>query len=1190
MTTRTTELAAQLTADASGLQAAFRKAQSDARELAKVNQEASRAAVAGNQRVADSFDLTVDKARKAAAGVAGVSQAFFALQAEGSARVLALGAAVGNFAELFGPAGALVTGVGVASSAIVALFLQAREEAKRTTLEIQNEIRSLASARDLGGLSRRQAQLFTGDDLFPLAASNASPAEKRRARGIGELGGLLGIEPRIKAAREEVQRLEKAFRDANAASAAVSAPGSLGVQIGGDTIRQARAALKELVATQQQLQQEYALTTRAVEKLTPRIVSQTATAIQQAEASKRAAAATRDDAQAKTELERSAKFLEEDMFRAAGRAIEAATRQISGLLDEQERYRKTVQETEKAELELAVTRKRRVEGLQEELDAAKQGKAAYEEFLEVREREQFIEQAVQESRDLAAKKGAILSDADITAIQERAAKTFDLRTQVDALVEAFERGQQEIGGLADGLSKAASAAAGLALAFGESGRRVSSLLGQTAQLLTNLSRARSAGIFTDADGNTQNVGLRGALSGAAGAGGMATAVSSVLGVVAAVGAVSSALSAFGAGAKQRAEELAAATKAFNDGFAGFRRRAVGEESALDEPIKKQLEEYAELIDLIRKRFGGESSARAQAEIGQVGRALDEAQARLAEDFFGSLEESINSLTGRDDLNQLIQAQQKFEENENSLLALLRAKIITEEEFAEAIEKNKTIRDLSIKAIEEETAAIAAQQQRRRERFGDDVQAREQTLAGDDRGAFKTRQETARRSALEEAQELLDLGIITEEMFFRMAKVLDQELVVALEEFDRASAAAAQRVQDDIAVRTLEAEGRTEEAAALRREIAQREELRNMTDDTVREQTRQLHIIEEAAEAVAANLEWLMSQREAARADARNRVALFDLEDLEAFNTVVDGYGSAFAKLFERFDLSELAGIDAAKEGLRAIYNELDEMTDAQILARFGMTRDELVSALLDTDSGLEGLANSLAELSDSAKAAAQATADFLESLETDYLRSQGRGEQADVRVATARRNARLKQAQDLKLGTEVLEQIEAIYQADLEDIRKRNTPEAVPLPAVDTGAADRLTGGGASARTSAERRSNTTVVGDFGGLSEVTGQSLAGLLRQVALNTSSEGAIVKALLGRAVPSLASLSLPSFPTSGAGAGGGGGLYIGAITVHVGGVSSEGMSPASAGAATARAIAQELGRLATAEVRFLGSGIA
>jgi hypothetical protein len=492
------------------------------------------------------------------------------------------------------------------------------------------------------------------------------------------------------------------------------------------------------------------------------------------------------------------------------------------------------------------------------------------------------------------------------------------------------------------------------------------------------------------------------------------------------------------------------------------------------------------------------------------------------------------------------------------------------------------------AIQEaERTQRETQRLREQQKVRDDVTARRQTLSGDERGAFVTRQQSFAANAVKEAEALFAAGTITKELFEDLKAVIGDELADAIQDFDDAAAAATKRVQDDIAVRSLEAQGRTKEAAALRRQLEQQEQLAAVTDEATRLQLALLFAMEEAALAAAEALEEAAAARERARGTARDRIQLFDLTGLDAVQESIKGYGTAFSSLFDQFDLTTLAGITGAKDVLRGIFTELAGLTDDEILERFGMTRDEITAALLDTDTGLDGLASALDNVASAALEAAEAAADFAESVNQDFLRSTGEGKQAELNAARTRRDNRIKQAQQLGLGPDVLDQIETIFRNDVSEIEKRF---AAAVPVAESQASGVLTGAGGASSFTGQRRGNTTVVGDFGGLSEITGQSLAGLLREIAINTGAQGALVDAILGRGAPaSLASLRFPTFPTAGAG-GAGTIVNIGPITVHVGGISADGATPAAAGSMVAREIAAQLGRLATQEIRFLGSGVA
>lgn len=1214
MTTKTTALAAQITADASGLTSAFRAAQQEAKNLARASQDSGRASELASSKVAAGLDITVDKARKAAAGVTGVSQAIFALQSEGSSRVLAFGAAVGNFAELFGPAGALVTGVGVAASAIVALFLQAREEAKRTAIAVQNEIRALASSKDLAGLSRRQSQLFSGDEFFPLAADNASLEDRRRARGIGELGGLLGIEPKIKAVRAEVERLEKAFRSANAASAAVSAPGVNAVQVGGDTIRKARKELSELIATQSQLTAEYEVASSAVDKLTPKLVAQTNTAIQQAEASRRAleasksaAAKTKKD-QADDEKEAAAlKAAIAASFFATAAALTEADREVA---ERQQKLRESLAEESKLRsASNAATR--------DEITALLQSKQSYEELLVVQAQATAIAEAAARAKVAESE----LTAQQIKDIKDEVAERLKLQKVLEALRSlGLEGGSpfalptaadySAVGTLADDMSRVASAASGIATAFGEAGRNMAGLLVQTANLLTNLNRAQRAGIFKDTDGKDQNVGFLGALSGQAGSSGVASAAGAAVAVVGGLAQIADALDLFGGRARERARAVKEAAVEFNRALDDF---VITSRTSLEESLRTNLRSASDLANkaVAAAGFSGGNKldfksieeievliatlrglARPASILGAVLAPLItelEKSAQAARNNVAELERRNAAELARlsEDLKvRLLLAEGLTEQADAERLRLDQLREVQEAEskFGEGSPYVTSLKDVQKQETIAAQAVKARLAEEKRDQVSEDVAIRQLTLLGRDRDAFILRQTAASREQLAEASRLVDAGTITSEMFAELSSVIGEELAGSIREFDEAAARATQRVRDDIAVRTLVAQGRTEEAEALRRQISNEEELRDITDSTLREQIIQAQKLEEVAIAAAEALDAALQLREKARERAGNRIAVFDLEGEGAVTETLAGYGKAFSDLFTQFDLNTLAGLEGAKEELRAIFGQLDSLSDDEIFEKFGFTRDELLSAILDADSGFDGLVSTLQSVADQALQAAQASQEFADSLTNDFLRSQGRDREADIRAATARRDERLKTAAQLGLGAGAIEQIEAIFKADLAEIAAKFTQAAAGAP---QSSADRQSFSGDISAAPSARRSNTSIVSDFGGLSEVTAQSLAGLLRDISINTGDSGAIVSALLRSAMltPNLSALEFSRVAPSTVN----GGIVIqtASFSIQVSGLSTNGLLPSQVGPEVIASIQRELGRAASSEARFLGS---
>ena len=337
---------------------------------------------------------------------------------------------------------------------------------------------------------------------------------------------------------------------------------------------------------------------------------------------------------------------------------------------------------------------------------------------------------------------------------------------------------------------------------------------------------------------------------------------------------------------------------------------------------------------------------------------------------------------------------------------------------------------------------------------------------------------------------------------------------------------------------------------------------------------------EEAERIAQEAEDAAAQREQKRQanlgerarNARTTIALNDLTGADAFTAALEGYSQAFADLFSQFDVTTLDGVTAAKAALKDIYDSLATLTDDEILTRFGMTRDEVIGAITEVDGSLDGLAQSFRDLKTKG-------IDFVNNLSIEFLNATGQGLEAVRLQSRLWVEQMIATAKALGVFTpEIEQQIRAIGAARVNAAAEQANRQPAGSASTERSAA----------AANAARRSNTTVVGDFGGLSEITAQSLAGLLREIAINTGREGALVAAILGRGpLPSLSALQFPAYPAA---ASGGGGIAIGTVNVHIGAIAAEGLPPAAAGNAVAREIAKELGRLATAEIRFLGSGVA
>lgn len=336
-----------------------------------------------------------------------------------------------------------------------------------------------------------------------------------------------------------------------------------------------------------------------------------------------------------------------------------------------------------------------------------------------------------------------------------------------------------------------------------------------------------------------------------------------------------------------------------------------------------------------------------------------------------------SLAGQREINEAIEKYGK----DSPYVASLREVIKLEQEAAEAT-----------RARLEQGKALEQRQQR--EAFGLDLTARRQTLAGDDRGAFQTRLTIQNNSALAEAQKLVEAGVITAEMFEELRRILGEEMVDALEAFDQAAEEAKLQTQEDLAVRALIAQGRTEEAKTLRREIANRRELAGVTDEAVRAQILYVQGLEEAAEALEAAAE-LERNRNQQNADIDRRMI-----------TALKTLDPARARQIEQTRKE----IERAQE----LANAVDDSTRARL------------RELYATEDAAEAIAKLTEEL-DAQKKAAEELASFTSSLNVQYLRSQGRNFEAAVAQLNEWRTEQIKKAQQLGAGQEALDQIQAIY-------------------------------------------------------------------------------------------------------------------------------------------------------------------
>lgn len=376
--------------------------------------------------------------------------------------------------------------------------------------------------------------------------------------------------------------------------------------------------------------------------------------------------------------------------------------------------------------------------LQEQADALDVSAAAYDAVL-LRQRQ---DAAVSEAQKRAKEADIELTATQIAQIrteiadQERLTKVLKAKAALAGIdggiggVFNIPPNFDGIGQFADGVSRALSAAQGLASAFGETGRAIGAVVGQSAQLLTNLSRAQQSGIFKDKQGVEQNVGFLGALSGQAGVSGTVAAVSSGLGIAGAAVALADSLDLFGTRARERKRELQRLAGEFNDALEEFGKFGTSTTQLQQglEALQQQAEELAaaalkasgitftgDLSDLDAVRgvleqisrlpLVGGATAQALGDLNKVLEQLRENQARLRK----ALEDEIAARTEDLQVRALAAA------GDNDAADALRRRREGEREIQQAIEEFGDVGGEYIEAlrqvIEAERAAADAARER-----------------------------------------------------------------------------------------------------------------------------------------------------------------------------------------------------------------------------------------------------------------------------------------------------------------------------------------------------------------------------------------------------------------------------------------------------------------------------------------------
>jgi hypothetical protein len=684
-------------------------------------------------------------------------------------------------------------------------------------------------------------------------------------------------------------------------------------------------------------------------------------------------------------------------------------------------------------------------------------------------REEVEKLTDEELRRRAIAEGATAQQADEVVRLQRQLRNAKNET------ESWESALQGVVGLAQLLASA----------FGDAGREAAKIGNGLQSILGGVG---ASGRIKVGD---KKIGLGTALSGGGGAEAFASGLSVVGQYAAGALALAEAFGLFDDAARKAREGQIAYTKALEE-------YAIVQRTSLEQAIK---DDIAKANQTAQNAFAASgttgsitfgSGDELQRQIEQL-RQGPEAFRKLADELAKLLpkiraneaalraEAAVRLQAATEDLavRRLIAAgQTEAAEAERLRLAQVREIAAAEKEFGKDspyLDELKKVQAAETAAAEAARELAAAekllQQARQAQAFAADLRARGQTLSGDDRGAAITRLGISQAGELQAAEALLKAGTITQEMFDELARVLSGELAKAIEDLDKAAQDAAKAIEqekqnkrDELAVRALIATGDEAGAARVRREIANRQELEGVTDETLRAEILRVQGLEALAIALAeaARLE----QERAAQNDDINR-------------RLIDAY-----RVLDPIKAAELEQIREQIEREELLRGAVDEATRARY--------EELFA--------IEDQAKAVKKLADEQRAAAEAAeklANLTATVEEEYLRATGRGFDADVKALERRRDEKLEEARKAGASEETIRQIKAIFEAGMQTLIAR-TMGASGSPSLGGG----VVGGDTEYTTRAVTRSINSI--EAIRLIDLASSQLI-VLRQIASNTAGGG-------------------------------------------------------------------------------------
>lgn len=243
-----------------------------------------------------------------------------------------------------------------------------------------------------------------------------------------------------------------------------------------------------------------------------------------------------------------------------------------------------------------------------------------------------------------------------------------------------------------------------------------------------------------------------------------------------------------------------------------------------------------------------------------------------------------------------------------------------------------------------------------------------------------------------------------------------------------------------------------------------------------------------------------------KSNADVTAALNDDTGAAAFSDFLGGLAPALGDLFSQFDVTKLQDITAAKDQLKALYASVKDLSDEEIMAQFGVTRDELINGIVAIDSSLDNLASTAKDSANTILNTANALKDLNASIDDEFLRASGNDRQADINQANEDRQKKLDEARALGVSDSQLKKINDTFDLKIKAINEKYDAAAATANAALTGPISNI-GGGSDALSSSGTLSSVTSI------SSVQAISLIGYAQSQLIVLQSIDALLQRIFG-----------------------------------------------------------------------------